>query len=356
MTRNIVESVSPPASRGHLGLERELFNPMRQPDWRDRRVRELLSHRPRPKNPSRAWDDAQIVKWFKFNKSLVEKDGRSRESKLRDLFRKGPELYYAWILRTSGDQESSAIVQARILAGQTDLEIAREFSTLPGAIRLYEQLFFNVRDRLTARSAILKTVLGPTLLRTGDKTETLDPFRTGVCYQLFGYFGGVEALDFLLFGMQHIPPPTSGMEAQEWTRQVAEAAIQRKTAKAAQMMEVTKYNVVRLVELNLKLKELALLEQNAAGSNRDRRLEEIVTAFTTQQVQARIGIRGFRELERAEGLQIAVPVEPRSDMLAHAPDLARASAKLQQEFLPAVTRLNIAARVTSEATSEEAET
>lgn len=326
-----------------LGTAREKFNPLREPAWRDIRVRELLTRMPKPGQPSRVWDDEHVVAWYRFNKLLARLDGSPREKKLRELFRLHPELYYAWFLRTAGDQESSAIVQARILAGQSDVEIAREFNTLPGAIQAYTRIFFDVRDRLQAQSAILKTVLGPAALRSGDKTETLDPFRTGVCYQLFGYFGGVEALEFLLFGMQHLPVPLNGMEAQEWTRQVAEAAIQRKTAMAAQMMEVTKYNVVRLVELNLKLKELSLLEANASGGNRDKRLEEIVSVFLQDNVQMTIGRKGFAALAQ-DGLEITSPVELRADMLTGSDDLAAASQALQREFLPATARLNVAAR------------
>lgn len=346
------EIQAPRRPRGQMGLEFQRFSPLRAPDWRDKRVTELLNRRPDPGRPSRVWDDEIVVSWYKFCKTYQKAKGQSRERVLRTLYRQSPEIYHAWTIRSSGDQEAAAIIQARILAGQNDLEIARQFSTLPGAVAAYEALFFNVRDRLHARSAIVKSVLGPAVNRTGDQTESLDPFRTGVCYQLFGYFGGVEALEFLLFGMQHLAVPTNGTEAAEWTRQVAEAAIQRKTAMATQMMEVTKYNVMRLVELNLKLRELALLEQASSGANRDRRLEEIVTAFISQS-QLEIGQKGFKRATAQDGLNFHSPVEMRSDMLARAPDLKRLSDGLQDEYAPAIQRLNVRSR-TPKITESEA--
>lgn len=342
-----------PITRGEVGREFQAFNPTRKPAWRAERVKTLLERKPTVGKPSRTWDDHWVVQWYRMSKAIQEIKPNDRKKSDRKLYCQYPEAYYAYLISNSGDKEMQAILQARILAGQTDREIAKELGTIPGAIDFYERVFFNVRDRLNSRSWIMRQVIGPVALRTGDATETLDPHRQGICWQLFGYFGGSEALDFLLFGMNHLLPPQNPGEAAEWTRQVAEAALQRKVAMASHVMEVTKYNVARVLELGLKLREISLMEESSAtGGNRDRKLEEIVTAFVAS-AQPKIGKAGYKELEAEEGLPINLPLELRAHEMNGEVNLEQATLRLRQQLDPAIKRLNVATRLTSEPAQEK---
>src|SRR5712692_7415760 len=68
-----------------------------------------------------------------------------------------PALATALRLR---DDDGRCEVEARILAGQTDDEIAQRCSLWPEVVCWYERAFFHIRDRLTAGDWIMTQVIG----------------------------------------------------------------------------------------------------------------------------------------------------------------------------------------------------
>ncbi len=131
----------------------ERLNPHRKLNWRQLRAQELLNAPGEPKKPERQ-DDRYIRKYLRF----LYEFSRTAPDDGVTLFAKFPEMLFAHQVY-DGDPWICAIIEARILAGQDDEAIAKNFGTLAGSICLYEKVFFNVRDRLGMRDFVVSVVL-----------------------------------------------------------------------------------------------------------------------------------------------------------------------------------------------------
>jgi hypothetical protein len=92
-------------------------------------------------------------------------------------------------------------VEARILAGQTDDEVAFATGLPPAVVAAFEEHFFNVRDHLAAGDYILFGVID---------YDPLGAFREGDLRTLWGYFGyaaGPRFLELVLAVSQDRPLP-----------------------------------------------------------------------------------------------------------------------------------------------------
>lgn len=132
-------------------------NPFRRPAWRSERVNAMLTHHPRPLRPRRS--DDQYVRayyWYMQNSLAGGDDAAERRRLSPSMLRvvQAHRLYY------SADVERRQILEARLLTSEPFAEIAKQFDTDAGTIDYYEQLFFNVRDRLKNTDWIAKTILG----------------------------------------------------------------------------------------------------------------------------------------------------------------------------------------------------
>jgi hypothetical protein len=83
-----------------------------------------------------------------------------------------------------------ALVEARILAGQCDEDVARSCGIDGAVVALFESLFFRVRDRLSARDWVVAQAI---------RATPAAGFRDlGRLWRAVGYFGGPDALDVLV--------------------------------------------------------------------------------------------------------------------------------------------------------------
>ena len=89
-----------------------------------------------------------------------------------------------------GEPTTRVAVEARLLAGEPIEAIARRCGVPVETVEVYEQLFFNVTDRLENTSYILFCAIGPA---TYEGFDLDDP---GAVLRWFAYMGGPRVLDF----------------------------------------------------------------------------------------------------------------------------------------------------------------
>lgn len=183
-----------------IELLRELQprSPFRAPDWRWRLALHLFEC-PRSRLRRLADDPVRLtVDYLRQLRRLRTDRGRQR------LAAKRPEIVAARAIRF-GNQVRRHEVEARLLAAQTDHEIADRFVLQPEAVALYERLFFDVRARLDATSYIHHTVIGPIIPPGRDA-----PDRTRLL-KLLAVRGGPAVLDVVL------DADRESMEPAHWT-------------------------------------------------------------------------------------------------------------------------------------------
>ena len=285
----------------------ERYNPFRDPSWRQERVLALVDRQPEPAQPHRVHDDDYIKIYYSF---LRHFKGGTEEDRIR-LFEEDPGLYYAYAFRNQPDFEWKALLEARLLARESDEYIAANLGTLPGTITWYEKLFYNVRDRLHSRDYIIKACLGKSLAREVGRDDTLpDPVRY-TCYKLFGYFGGPIVLDVIMSGFGDNPFPLKPEKAEEWLDHSIRTAICSRGAMASQVFKIDKWNVMQLLEIQqrfIQFEQEARLSSGGASAEYQQNIESFF-----EQIPLSIG-RAAKEGSSPETLKFTnTAVEPRAD-------------------------------------------
>ena len=145
-------------------LEFMTHNPCRVPAWRWLRAQDH-AHGGLPTTVQRdgATSTVLIRRAARFCKELQNCDGDERL--LMKLAEQKPTLFWAHYLYYQPDHPLRWTVEARILAGESDLKIARRIGCGVEIIQTYEALFFNVREKLKRTDYIFNVVLKGVVVR-----------------------------------------------------------------------------------------------------------------------------------------------------------------------------------------------
>jgi hypothetical protein len=123
------------------------------PDWRWRRACFLVDRR---RNLSCKRDDPLLARTVRYIRALRLS---STEDRLRLLAKKDPDLYLAFQVSQEASNRPLEI-KARVLARQSDAGIAWRVGLPVAAVQTFVGLYFDVRDRIDARSYITHCVIG----------------------------------------------------------------------------------------------------------------------------------------------------------------------------------------------------
>jgi hypothetical protein len=166
-----------------LELVKESF--LRAPDWRWKRATHCREKRKRLKP---ADSDSFLVEALRFSNEYFARRESDTFDEL-DIYEDYPLMHQAYTLYSKdGASDLRWEVEARLLSGQTDEEIAKLTSASPEVIDLYEKVFFNVRDRLDSSSYIIQVVMGRSI-HQGVSDRDYD-----LIWKMYGYHGGPDIL------------------------------------------------------------------------------------------------------------------------------------------------------------------
>jgi hypothetical protein len=219
-------------------------NPFRPLDWRFLRVADLVTAR---KSPSR-WDDRWIREYARFYELAAQPNVRADQRPL-DAF---PYMYEAFRLRH--DLDLRAIVEAFILAGETDEQIAQRYGFHPESVGWYEAMYFHVRDRLESVTWVLKSIggiLGSRPPLAADGVLTREQIR--LTWKVFGYYGGPSILEAVLGVLS--PGAKQPQQIDAWIDQKGTDAIKVRSAIAAYWLESSPANALKLLRLARRLSQ-----------------------------------------------------------------------------------------------------
>ena len=179
----------------------------------------------------------------------------TQDTNWRDLARgtlsEDPAIVEAHRLRWSLEAEERAIVEARLLARETDEEISQKSGISPLAMAYYKALFFNVRDRLDNRDWIIRTIHSMAGRRLLYGKETMGEQQRHTAYRLLGYFGRGLVVDAVVGTLSPRPRPGTPAESPAWLDNTLRTSI-----RSAAMMVVARFdrtNVQWLFRTQLQL-------------------------------------------------------------------------------------------------------
>lgn len=166
------------------------------PNWRDARVQEIL-HSPNRSQPVMRDDELtrSLYKYRVLRNHLSSMMIPERNVDERLTLEHGA-IHLAHIIHQDAAPQLRTVVESRVLAGQSDAEIAVLTNNPPEVISAYHDIFFDVRTRLMAKDWIGTQVIGQ-VFQVGDQRSNPD-----LLAKYFGYFGGPMVLEAILYGVQ----------------------------------------------------------------------------------------------------------------------------------------------------------
>lgn len=231
-----------------MHIDFQKYNPSRTPTWRFDRLTELLGRDPvQYPNPRR--DDPLIRKAFRFLRLI--RAAETEEAQVA-LFPKNPGLYYAYMIHQEEDPANRRYIETRLLAQQTDYEIAYTLATLPETITWYEALFYNIRDRINNRDWILRQVLGPAIERMlQDRAEEL-------VQKMYAYFLGPYMYELVSDGFGERRLITREDDIATVMDEQIKQEVRVLTLTRVKTAEINRYNIIELLGAHQRTVEQAL--------------------------------------------------------------------------------------------------
>jgi hypothetical protein len=192
------------------------------------------------------------------------------------IVRVADEIYAA-----KEDQPTFATtIEARILARQTDTEIASLLGTDARVIGMYRHLFFDVTAKLDNPDWILNAVLlpaykaarvavasaAPTRNTTRQVIQTTDAVSSfaGAYFdgttKMFGYYGGPAVIDLVIHGFNIRAPLPNKDNLAQWLENTYAMRLRHRGVAAIQSLDINKFNVM---ELLTAYREIVTNEQSA---------------------------------------------------------------------------------------------
>lgn len=233
------------------------WDPNLHPEWRLERVIEILDDPQNNKRISRRDDE-----YIKHARSFIAKWRTGSKNVRQNLKYDMPGMYFAQKMFDDIQTEPNATftIEAMLLAGMSDEEIASKANTEPPAVEWYEAVFFNVRPRLKKNIWILNHVLVPAVDRFADaeaaKTAETPgtPFRAppvvkphfDMTLKFFAYFGGPVICEYMLSKFKNGVIARSVDDIGDWLDDCWAHAARARSTQAVGMFEINRYNVMEL--------------------------------------------------------------------------------------------------------------
>ena len=207
-------------------------NPWRAPDWQWRRAMQCLDGglpvtgtRDGPANA------LSIKRTMRFMDEFRQCENNPYRERL--LEEKNPVQYWAYALHSDpSNRRSRSVVEALILAGQSNLQIAATVGCPEACIETYEAAYFNVRDRLKYKQYVVDVLLAESR-SLGAKDRKYDSYLKRI-----GYFCGPLMLNAAITGVMNPQRIAKVDEIPAAFASLTEHAIEVKAAQAALTMAV----------------------------------------------------------------------------------------------------------------------
>jgi len=241
----------------------------RPPSWRWEQVKHDLHRAPKApkKRTGRALDPDDVL-LAQVHDYLLKKGVEKFES--RRLARLFPELYEADCIREEQEATTRWMLEALVLADVPVPEIAEYLATTEDVVRMYENVFFDVRSRLKSRGFINGVLIGQANMHPTKE----DPDKY---WKMLAMAGGAP----MLYGYwDHGVLP---VDVANLMRDVVRGRTIHNAVDVAYCMPLTRDNATQIAALHNDDRKLELLLEQARGARGD----------DTEQTKALVASLGF---------------------------------------------------------------
>lgn len=237
-------------------LPESRHNPTRVPHWKWLRAISVDAGGPKA---SKTLDGADGFKWIRRALRLKRHHAAAgnRPEVLYNLARLDPAIFWAHSIWAEDKQPTRWEIEARILAGETDEEIAKKVGCEPEVITAYEAVFFNVREKLNNTAYVVNVVMADSV------TKGITERQYDLLWKMFGYRGGPHVLDAMTSRFSAIDKPQKPEDVSQFFQESAINSMRHKAAVAALTVPINSHTQLALLDAYVKYVEIERTTENA---------------------------------------------------------------------------------------------
>lgn len=231
-------------------------NPMRAPHWKWLRAQEIDAG---GKRATRAIDGESGFAWIRRALRLKRHYDRAgnRTPALYAMVLRDNDLFWAHSIWLADKKPTRWGIEARVLAGETNEEIAAKVGTDPAVIAAYVDVFFDVRDRLDNLDYVQNVIMADSV------TRGLQERHYDLLWKLLGYKGGPYVLDAVISRGTAIVRPDSHDTVGGFFQDFAISSMKYKAALASLTVQINTHTQLSLIESFVKYVEIERTTDNA---------------------------------------------------------------------------------------------
>lgn len=235
-------------------------NPRRAPHWRWLRAVQIDAGGPRA---SRALDGADGFTWIRRATKLKRHFERAgnRFDALYALMHRDRELFWAHSMWADERAPTRWGIEARVLAGETNEEIAHKIGTEPEIVAAYVNVFFDVREKMNHVDYIVNVVMADAV------TRGLQERHYDLLWKMLGYHGGTHVLSAVINKFTHTPRPDNPAGVSGFFQDFAINTMKYKAAIAAATVQANTHTQLPLIDSFVKYVEIEKNTENAGKAH-----------------------------------------------------------------------------------------
>lgn len=230
-------------------------NPRRSPHWRWLRAVEIDSGGTRA---TRAVDGEDGFTWIRRASRLKRRfeAAGNRSDALYRLVQYDREMFWAYNMWADDKAPMRWAIEARVLAGESDENIAKRIGTDGGVIAAYTSVFFDVRGFLDNRDYVVNVIMADAVSR--GLTER----QYDLLWKMFAFHGGSYVLDAVMSKVTSLPRPGQADEVAGFFQDFAVNTMKQKAAVAALTVPINTHTQLALIDSFVKYTEIEKTSEN----------------------------------------------------------------------------------------------
>lgn len=316
----------------------------RAPAWRHERAMDILNAKA-TRAASKEEDSyvSELYRYHRQHRKLLTKLYTDREIGRR-LMTAFPEVSIATeIFERKENPAPRASLEANILAGQNDLQIAEYMGIPDELVTVFRKLYYDVADRLESIDYIAGFVIGPAF------QAGLESHNPGLLARYFGYFIGELCVPYFLYGATKTGRAQSDHEAIARLERHIQTTLKLQTAYVSTSMLPGRFDIPTLIE---GYTTIVKMERDASDAAEEQTwISGMIDVFRDMNVIPR-GMEQVKEYEKENNIYFDKPIsrEPRAhelNRMASDPEYAEKVRERVMNWTPPVPNSEYAAKIKS---------
>lgn len=167
------------------------------------------------------------------------------------------EMFWAHSIWAEDKNQTRWALEARVLAGETDDEIADKLGVEAGVINAFVNVFFDVREKMRHMDYVQTVIMGDAV------TRGLQERHYDLLWKMMGLQGGPHVLDAVINRCPQLARPNSPDEVGGFLQDFAISTMKYKAAIASVTIPVNTHTQLPLIEAFVKYVEIERTTDNA---------------------------------------------------------------------------------------------